>query len=212
MNNPPVRYPLAIFDFDGTLADSFPFFIANFNRIADRHRFSRIREEEIEALRGCGARELMARLGIPFWKLPLIARSFITLMKDNQAAISLFDGVPSALSCLARRDVTLALVSSNSHANVTGILGHHCRHFRYVDCGASVFGKAARLRKILRTAGVPPGQAIYIGDQPTDCEAAHAADMAFGLVSWGYGSAHAFRGFRPQAHFDQVKDLCRIAG
>jgi hypothetical protein len=36
-------YKLAIFDFDGTLADSFPFFLSVFNTIADRHGFKRTR-------------------------------------------------------------------------------------------------------------------------------------------------------------------------
>ena len=37
-----MTYRLAIFDFDGTLADSFPFFLSVFNTIADRHGFRRI--------------------------------------------------------------------------------------------------------------------------------------------------------------------------
>lgn len=212
MKNSPAAYRLAIFDFDGTLADSFPFFVAHFNRLADRHSFRRIVDEEIEALRGHGARELMSRFGIPLWKLPVVARSFTALMKEHHAAIPLFDGIPAALSWLAGREVTLAVVSSNSRANVTGILGQHCRHFRYLDCGASIFGKEARLRKILRRTGIAPEQAIYVGDQPSDCEAARAAGIAFGMVAWGYGTPRAFEGLDPDTHFAEVKDLCRIAG
>jgi phosphoglycolate phosphatase len=37
-----MTYRLAIFDFDGTLADSFPFFLSVFNTIADLHGFRRI--------------------------------------------------------------------------------------------------------------------------------------------------------------------------
>ena len=46
-----MSYRLAIFDFDGTLADSFPFFVAVFNQVADQHAFNRIHPEELDALR-----------------------------------------------------------------------------------------------------------------------------------------------------------------
>ena len=47
-----MRWDLAIFDIDGTLADSFPFFIGIQNRLAAMHGFRRIEAEEVEALRG----------------------------------------------------------------------------------------------------------------------------------------------------------------
>ena len=54
-DDPHMTYRLAIFDFDGTLADSFPFFLSVFNTIADRHGFRRIATdqgpEHIERLR-----------------------------------------------------------------------------------------------------------------------------------------------------------------
>src|SRR5262249_17946722 len=37
-----MKYRLAIFDFDGTLADSFPFFIRVFNQLAEQHGFKGI--------------------------------------------------------------------------------------------------------------------------------------------------------------------------
>jgi phosphoglycolate phosphatase len=46
-----MRYRLAIFDFDGTLADSFPFFVSVFNELAMRHRFRSIDLAEVERLR-----------------------------------------------------------------------------------------------------------------------------------------------------------------
>ena len=49
-----MSYRLAIFDFDGTLADSFPYFVAVFNQVADRHAFNRIHPEELDSLRKQG--------------------------------------------------------------------------------------------------------------------------------------------------------------
>ena len=45
-------YGLVVFDFDGTLADSFPWFCGVLNEVAARYRFRQVGTEEIETLRG----------------------------------------------------------------------------------------------------------------------------------------------------------------
>ena len=49
-------YKLAIFDFDGTLADTFPWFCSVINDVAVRYRFRQIDPAETDALRGLSAR------------------------------------------------------------------------------------------------------------------------------------------------------------
>ena len=76
---------LALFDFDGTLADSFPWFLNAFDQVADRYGFKRLDRSEIDVLRGLNARQLVAHYGIPTWKIPLIARHFRMLMRRDIA-------------------------------------------------------------------------------------------------------------------------------
>ena len=71
---PPMPYRLAIFDFDGTLADSFPFFVSVFNQIADQHGFRRVDAHEAHALRHHDTRAIMRHVGMAAWKLPLASR------------------------------------------------------------------------------------------------------------------------------------------
>ena len=52
------RYKLAIFDLDGTLCDSFPWFLPAVNSIAARHRFRRI-GDDVEILSGKSSREII---------------------------------------------------------------------------------------------------------------------------------------------------------
>ena len=49
---PAAPYALAVFDFDGTLADSFPWFAGVLNGVADRYGFRCTRPGEAEGLRG----------------------------------------------------------------------------------------------------------------------------------------------------------------
>ncbi len=208
----PASYRLAIFDFDGTLADSFPFFVEVFNQVAAKHRFQPIDVSRVAELRHLSARQMMQRVGLPAWKLPWVARSFTALMRQNAARIALFDQVEAVLQELAARQVRLAIVTANADDNVRRILGTRLTPLiGHLESGMSMFGKAKRLRRILAEVGIAAREAIYIGDQIADLEAARAAGIAFGAVSWGYASIESLQAHRPDRVFAQVADLRDIA-
>jgi phosphoglycolate phosphatase len=207
-----MKYRLAIFDFDGTLADSFPFFIRVFNQLAEQHGFKGIEPDLAPTYRSYDARQIMEQVGMPAWKLPLVAKSFISLVRQNAASISLFEHTDDMLLHLANSGVTLAIVSSNSYDNVSQILGPaNTRLISQFECGVSIFGKAARIQKVLKKTGIPCHEAIYIGDQVTDLEAARKEKVAFGAVSWGYATIESLREHFPEEEFDSVSAIKRIA-
>lgn len=208
-----MTYRLAIFDFDGTLADSFPFFLSVFNVIADKHDFRRIDTSRVDDMRHCSVREIMGHIGMPAWKLPLASKSFTGMMREQAASIPLFDGIPDTLRILAARGVRLAVVSSNAEHNVRTVLGPELAALvaRY-ECGMSVFGKARRIRGVLKAEGVAPDAAIYVGDQTTDLEAAHDAGVPFGAVHWGFAPIEALRAAGCDVEFDRPEALQTIGG
>jgi phosphoglycolate phosphatase len=207
-----MSYRLAIFDFDGTLADSFPFFLSVFNTIADLHGFRRIDIEKAGHLRHYGTRQMMEHVGMPAWKLPAASRTFMAMMKESAGAIALFDGIAEALRYLAAQGVLVTLVSSNSEHNVRTVLGPELAALvAQFECGMSIFGKASRIRAVLRRCGVAPRDAIYIGDQGTDAEASRKAGVAFGAVHWGYATIEALREHACAQEFATPVDLHRIA-
>ena len=136
-------YSLAIFDLDGTLADSFPWFLRNVNDVADRFGFRRMVDDEVDELRHAGSREIIRRLEVPVWKLPMIARHMRRMKADHLDGIPLFPGVEPMLRTLRDGGVTLALVSSDHEANARRLLGEAASLFAHFDCGASLFGKAS---------------------------------------------------------------------
>jgi phosphoglycolate phosphatase len=76
-------FALAIFDLDGTLADSFPWFLRNVNDVADLFGFSRIGDEDIQSLRQAGSREILKALRVSLRKLPSIARHMRRLKAEH---------------------------------------------------------------------------------------------------------------------------------
>lgn len=206
-----MTYKLAIFDFDGTLADSFPFFLSVFNTIADKHGFKRIDLARVDSMRHHGTREMMRHVGMPAWKLPLASKTFMTMMRDSAESIPVFPGIPEALSQLAAAGVRLAVVSSNAESNVRRILGPELAGLiSHFECGMSIFGKASRIRHVIKDSGVAPVDAIYIGDQGTDAEAARKAGAAFGAVQWGYATIEALREHRPEVEFESPAALATL--
>lgn len=207
------RYRLLVLDFDGTLADSFGWFCGVLDGVADRYGFRRVAPEESEALRGLSAAAVMRHLDVPLWKLPLISRHMHALMARDIAAIRPFPGVPELLQGLAADGVTLALLSSNSRANVERVLGPvSAGGVGHYACGASVFGKAGRLRKLLRRVDVPAAETLCIGDELRDLDAARAVGCAFGAVAWGYTKAEALRAAGPDFLFERPGDIRPLVG
>ena len=202
-----MRYKLVIFDSDGTLTDSFPWFARVLNSVADKYGFRRVEPDNIESLRGLNARELIQHLGVPRWKAPLIARHMRRL--KSQEPIALFDGVAGMLRKLSAGGITIAVVSSDNEDNIRRTLGDELS--RVVDhyaCGASLFGKAAKFKSVLRRMGNAPAETITIGDELRDLEAARSAGIAFGGVAWGYTRPDVLKEHTPDEMFNSVGEIC----
>jgi phosphoglycolate phosphatase len=197
------RYELAIFDFDGTLADSRDWAIAELGGAAQRFGFRAVGAAEIEMLRGRTSREITTYLGIPFWKVPQITAHMRERMAADAERIALFPGVAPALEALAQGGVRLAIVSSNSESNVRKILGpSNAARIERFSCGTGIFGKARRLRSVMRRSGVSPARTVCVGDETRDIEAAQEAGADSAAVTWGYANAQAFARFRPTWTFE----------
>jgi len=211
-----MKYNLIIFDFDGTLADTFPWFASVINQVADKYKFKKVSENEHELLRGLGAREIFKVLGIPLWKAPMIGRHMSALLSEDIHEISLFEGIEDLLRSLSMREVTSAILSTNSFRNIHAVLGpENTALIDYFECGVSALGKRAKLKKILKKSKISSSEAIFIGDEIRDCEAAYKAGVAFGGVSWGYTRIDALESCQPTEVFtsvDQISDKLLLSG
>jgi phosphoglycolate phosphatase len=99
------------------------------------------------------------------------------------------------------------LVSSDNEVNARRQLGEAASMFSHFDCGASLFGKAAKFRRVLKRTGVAPSQVISIGDELRDIEAARAAGIACGAVMWGSAAPKALRALGPDMVFERMEDI-----
>lgn len=202
----PIR--LVIFDFDGTLSDSGDWFLSVVDQLARRFKFRTVADSEVEMLRHRSSREVIDFLGIPRWKLPLIARHVRKLVGRHAGEIELFPGTPNLLEQLAATGVKIALVTSNSEANARSILGpEHAKRIDFFACGSSLFGKAPKFRRVLRKLDIGAHAALAIGDETRDVDAAREVGMRAGSVLWGYASEAVLAGLNPDVMFRTPDDI-----
>jgi phosphoglycolate phosphatase len=203
-----MRYALVIFDLDGTLADSFPWFLSVLNTVAREFRFREVAEDDIEPLRHGSVHDILRKLEVPLWKVPRIATRMRAMKRADMAHIPLFAGVDAMLRALSDAGVTLALVSSDNEANVRDLLGEaNAALISHFACGASLFGKAAKFKRVIREAGVVAGATIAIGDEIRDIEAARTAGIACAAVTWGYAAPDALRAHEPDVVFEKMEEI-----
>lgn len=85
-----------------------------------------------------------------------------TLMQDIDPSVHLFDGIADAVARIKAGGVRLAVISSNSIENVQRVLGADtCALFDDYECGTDLFGKAAKIDRLMRRHEVAPNASCW---------------------------------------------------
>lgn len=201
-------YRLAIFDFDGTLGDTMGWMLDASDSMADKFGFRKIDRSQLDTLRTMTARDLMKLQRLPALKLPIIAAHFHALMASEAGTIKMFDGAPETLRSLHAAGVKLAVVSSNTEANIRIVLGEELSGLvSQFACGATMFGKASKFRRVLKALAVAPADAISIGDEIRDLDAAREVGLATAVVCWGYTAPDALKAQKPDHVFETMGEI-----
>ncbi|WP_292051359.1 GNAT family N-acetyltransferase [Brevundimonas sp. UBA5866] len=184
------RHKAVIFDFDGVLVDSREWMVKTLIQLSDEFGLQPLNEQAVEKMRGMSNREILGQMKVPLWKLPAMMKRGRKLAALAGNDIHLVPGAEPALRALQKSGFKLGLVTSNSRTRVEQTLGHDIMAlFHHIECGASLFGKARRLTRTCRFMDVKPSEAVYVGDESRDVEAALTAGLTPVSVAWGY--AHA---------------------
>ncbi|EHL32157.1 HAD hydrolase-like protein [Legionella drancourtii] len=201
-----------IFDFDGTLVDSFCVAVQKLNILADEFNFRKINPTEIDKLKSLTSRALIKYLKIPLYKLPGILSKARGYVRDDIPALSTFIDIPEVLTELHHLDCCLGILTSNSSENVALWLERYkIRHlFDFIYEESNYFGKKQILKKIMKSHKMNSSHTFYIGDETRDVDAAQKCDINSIAVSWGFNSEEILVLSKPNYIAKTPKDILTI--
>lgn len=202
-----------LFDFDGTLADSLSAIIAITNRLAPEFGFRPTPPENVEALKGLTARQLIRYSGIPILKIPALLRRVRAEMRQQSAHIPPCSGMPTIIRQLQAQNHSLAVITSNTPEAVWAFLMAHDLQdcFLSVDGGGTLFRKGKLINRCLEQHRFTPETTVYVGDEVRDIDAARFAAVSPVSVTWGFNSRGALQAAQPDWLVDEPEGLLAIA-
>ncbi len=188
-----------IFDFDGTLVDSFKVAIEVAHELT--HRSILVQPEEIVRLRQLRLLDVAKELRLPRWQWPLLIIRGRRLMTKRLDEVVPFTDMPEVIRQLHESGYNLLVMSSNSQANVQRVLDVRSlsQYFSYIKGGIGLLGKPKGLRQLIRQEKLLLADCIYVGDEPRDVEGARKVGMPCISVTWGFNAPELLRDHQPLA-------------
>jgi len=181
---------VAIFDFDGTIADSRDTVGRIINELADEYGYEKLNEKEVLKYTSKRAQDFLREdLKLSWLKIPGFATRLRSELNKRITELKPIVGMVEVVKELKSRNYKLGIVSSNSEDNVRQFLrNNNIDIFDFVSSGSSLLGKARNIKSVLNREGFEAKSVVYIGDEIRDRDAAEKAGIDVVVVSWGYNS------------------------
>lgn len=197
-----------IFDFDGTIADSFDY-VADF--LASQAGV-KLTDERRKALRGMSMIAMARQLGFKWRSLPWLFFRGRRRMVHTVTKLEPFKGMPQIIHKLHNEGHELFMISSNNVKNIHRFLHHHKLHKYFLEIygGVGLFDKAPSLRRLLKEHNFETKEAVYIGDELRDVEAAQSIGLRVVAVSWGFARLNMLEEQKPTALVHNPLNNCEL--
>ena len=184
-----VRFPVVLFDLDGTVVDSGAIILASMRHATETVLARAYSEEELMANVGGPGLEAQMQAFAPdrVDELVRVYRAHNEPLHDELEACT---GMEDALEALKGEGRTLGLVTAKRRATVDLAFARlPFAHFFDVVVGGDETDRhkpdPAPLLLALERLSAAPAQAAYVGDSPYDMQAARAGGLYAVGVTWG---------------------------
>ncbi|MGL6075672.1 MAG: HAD family hydrolase [Fimbriiglobus sp.] len=179
-----------LFDFDGTLADSFGAITASVNHVRGLHGLGTMTEKEVQEYVGLGLRQLMRDLLPGVTLQDALAEYEAHHPSVMFTGTKLFEGVNETLLTLKTQGFRLGVCSNKKVEFTRELVSRLCPPGIFeVVLGPEDVGvpkpDPAMLFEAARRLGVPIADCLYIGDMTIDVRTARAAGMPVWLMPGG---------------------------
>jgi phosphoglycolate phosphatase len=200
-----------IFDFDGTIADTFHAIVKISNQLANEFQFKTMTSSEAEQMKNNTVKETIAKLNIPLLKIPIIIAKAKSELLKGISEIDPVVGLKETLLQLKNLGIQLGILTSNSAQNVDGFLkNHELQIFDFIKTTSKIWSKDHHLLKIIEFYNLKAAEVLYVGDEVRDILAAHRSGIKVAAVTWGYNSSKTLSEHNPDYLLNHPKELLNL--
>ena len=202
---------MVIFDFDGTIADTFTVVFNHIDRLSEL-KVDSLDTKKIDHYKEIGVRELIKELKLTKFKIFTISFKFRKLFGEYVTEIKPVEGIGQSLEILQQNGFKMGILSSNSKSNIDTILKLNslAKYFTFVESEFALFSKANKLEKLISKHKLNKNDVFYVGDEVRDVEAAKESGVKSIAVTWGYNKIEALKAANPDYIVNSTKELTDI--
>ncbi len=213
MPQPERRYPLIVFDWDGTLIDSASTIVECIQQ-ASRDMGLQVPDRDTAShVIGLGLHDALRFAGPGLERAQYM--DFVAHYRRHflrrEEAMTLFPGISLLMAALRERGHRLAVATGKSRQGLERALDASGlrSHFAATRCADETHPKPhpAMLLELLEALSLEPAQALMIGDTSHDLEMAKSADVDAVAVTYGAHPEARLRQLRPLALAASVAEL-----
>ena len=184
-----MRYPVVLFDLDGTVIDTGSIILASMRHAAETVIGGSYTDEQLMAAVGGPGLEAQMHALDPE-RVDELVRVYREHNEPLHDTISVFEGMPAVLDELRDRGHRLGIVTAKRRRTVDLAFARvPIEHLFETVVGGDETERSKPdpqpLELALERLGASPDQAAYVGDSPFDMQAAKAAGLYAIGVSWG---------------------------
>jgi phosphoglycolate phosphatase len=198
-----------LFDFDGTIADTYDAFLEIVNRLALEFGYPTVDQQEVERLKKLSSADIIKYAQISPFKIPFLLRRLKKELGKQIATLKPYVEIKEALAFLKEKGYTLGIVTSNHKDNVLIFLKNNdlADFFDFICAGTTLFGKNRIINRVLKEYHWNAEEVIYIGDETRDIRAAKKSRLTMISVAWGFSSPTILKEYQPDFLVYHPKEL-----
>ena len=206
-----MKYPVLIFDWDGTLMDSIDKIVACVEQAAKSNNLLVPSQQAIRNIIGLSLDKAMSTL-YPTHSITSQQQMVVAYRQQykqlNSQQTKFFPGVLDWLKGLKEQGYILAVATGKGRGGLDQLLHHYALQdlFTATICATEANSKPhpSMLNKLLQTLNMNTQQALMIGDSSYDLEMANNANMACIGVTYGVHDHKTLAQFNPIAILDDL--------
>ncbi len=194
-----MRNKVIVFDFDGTIADTYQAIVDITNDLSSEFGYQPIDEEELLLLKNLSSKEIVRRAEISLFKIPFLVQRVQKELGQQIADLSPIKGIESVLIELKQRNYILGIITSNVRENVVLFLQKNNLEylFNFIYSGTNIFGKHRIINQLVRKHKLNKTDVIYVGDETRDIRSARKSGISVIAVGWGFNSQEILAEYKP---------------